>query len=75
MSKIVKKMLKIAGMHCNSCAMNIDFDLEDLDGVKVAKTSYPRQETEVEFDKEKVKLEQILETIQKTGYQAKPATK
>ena len=74
MSKIVKKKLKIDGMHCTSCSMNIDFDLEDLDGVKVAKTSYFKQETEIEFDEEKVKLEAILETIQKTGYKAKPAT-
>ncbi len=70
MGKIVKKKLKIEGMHCTSCAMNIDFDLEDLDGIKSAKTSYAKQECEVEFDEEKIKEVQILETIKKTGYQA-----
>ena len=70
MSKIVKKKLKIEGMHCSSCAMNIDFDLEDL-GVKSTKTSYAKQECEVEFDEEKIKLPQILETVEKSGYQAK----
>lgn len=65
---VVKKKLKIDGMHCTSCAMTIDFDLEDL-GVK-SKTSYAKQECEVEFDEEKVKLQQILETVQKSGYKA-----
>ena len=68
MSKIVKKKLKIDGMHCTSCAMNIDFDLEDLDGVKSAKTSYAKQESEIEFDEEKVDTKKIIETIKKTGY-------
>ena len=56
MSKIVKKKLKIEGMHCTSCAMNIDFDLEDLEGVKIAKTSYAKEMCEVEFDPVKIKL-------------------
>ena len=68
MSKIVKKKLKIDGMHCTSCAMNIDFDLEDVGGVKSAKTSYAKQECEVEFDEEKVKVEDISVIIKKTGY-------
>lgn len=70
MSKLVKQKIKIEGMHCSSCAMNIDFDLEDLKGVKNAKTSYVKQECEVEFDEEKVQLEKILETIKNTGYQS-----
>lgn len=70
MSKIIKKKLKISGMHCTSCSMNIDFDLEDLEGIKSAKTNYAKQESEVEFDEEKVKVEDIIKTIEKTGYQA-----
>lgn len=70
MSKIVKKKLKIDGMHCTSCAMNIDFDLEDLEGIKTARTNYAKQETEVEFDEEKIKVDKIIITIQKTGYEA-----
>ena len=68
-----KIKLKINGMHCTSCAMNIDFDLEDLDGVKAARTNYVKEETEVEFDEDKLKTEIIVETIKKTGYQAKTA--
>lgn len=69
MSKMVKRKLKIEGMHCTSCAMSIDFDLEDL-GIKSTKTSYARQETEVEFDEDKIKPQQIIDQIKKTGYKA-----
>lgn len=70
MSKMIKQKLKIEGMHCSSCAMNIDFDLEDLDGVRTAKTSYARQESEVEFDEEKLTTNDVLKSIEKTGYKA-----
>ena len=63
--------LKIIGMHCTSCSMNIDFDLEDLSGVKKAQTSYAREECIVEFDEKKVKIESLFKTIEKTGYSAK----
>lgn len=70
MSGITKQKLKITGMHCTSCAMNIDFDLEDLDGVKKAQTSYVKAVTEVEFEDGKVNTNTIVETIKKTGYEA-----
>lgn len=73
MSNTKKVKLKISGMHCTSCAMNIDFDLEDLEGVKLSKTSYAKQETEIEFDQEKVKEEDLIKTVIKTGYQVESA--
>lgn len=66
----MKKKLKITDMHCSSCAMSIDFDLEDL-GVK-SKTSYAKQECEVEFDENVLSVKKIIETIKKTGYSALP---
>lgn len=68
---MTKKKFKIEGMHCTSCAITIDMDLEDLEGIKEAKTSYARMETEIEFDPEKIDEEKILETIKKSGYTAK----
>jgi len=65
-----KVSLKIEGMHCNSCAMSIDFDMEDLDGVKTVKTSYAKQLSEVEFDESKIEPQAIVEQIKKTGYTA-----
>ena len=69
MAKKVK--LKIIGMHCTSCAFSIDGDLEDyIKGMKSAKTSYAKQECEVEFDEKQVTIEKIIGQIKETGYQA-----
>lgn len=65
----ITQTFKIDGMHCTSCAMTIDMDLEDLDGVEESQTNYAKQITEVKFDSEKVSPDKIIETIKKTGYQ------
>lgn len=68
---MIKKKFKIDGMHCTSCAMSIDGDLEDnVKGVKRANTNYARQECEVEFEEEIVSIEQIINQIKETGYRA-----
>jgi Cu+-exporting ATPase len=65
---ITTQIFKIDGMHCTSCAMTIDMDLEDLDGVEESRTNYAKQVTEVKFDPDKVSKDKIIETIKKTGY-------
>ena len=67
-----KRKLKISGMHCTSCAMNIDGELEDTDGVKQANTSYAKALTEVEYDPGKLTLEKVVSTIKNAGYTAQP---
>lgn len=69
---MIKKKFKIEGMDCASCAMNIDGELEDTEGVKSANTSYAKQETEVEYDEDKVSEKKIIEIIEKVGYSASP---
>jgi len=69
---MTKKIFKISGMHCTSCAMNIDGELEDTDGIKESNTNYAKSQTEVEFDSEKISDKTITDIIKKTGYQANP---
>ncbi|MCR4326502.1 MAG: cation transporter [Candidatus Roizmanbacteria bacterium] len=68
MNTVVRKIIKINGMHCTACAMSIDFDLEDLEGVLSVNTNYARQETNIVFDTKKVTFETIINIIKKTGY-------
>ena len=68
-SSMKKHIFKISGMHCTSCAMNIDLDLEDLPGVKNSQTNYAKQETVVEFDPVQISKSEIESSITKTGYQ------
>lgn len=65
---MIKKKFKIIDMHCSSCALSIDMDLEDLKGVKSARTSYAKSEVEVEFDPDKINSSMLIQTIKKTGY-------
>lgn len=63
--------LQIIGMHCTSCPMNIDFELEDLEGVTEASTNYAKQRTVVTFDPNKIKLGKIVEAINSLKYEIK----
>ena len=65
-----KLKLKITGMHCTSCAMNIDGELEDTEGVKQSNTNYAKQETAVEFDEKKLDEGKVIEIIKSVGYRA-----
>ncbi len=67
MKKIV---LKISGMHCTSCAMNIDCELEDnISGVKNSNTNYAKQQCEVEIE-DSVLVKDLINQIKETGYEA-----
>lgn len=70
---LMKEKLKVSGMHCGSCAMNIDEQLEELDGVSEAKTSYRKQVTEVIFDETRIDLDRIQKAISSLGYEASRA--
>ncbi len=61
-------ILKIIGMHCTACAMNIDGDLEDTAGIISASTHYAKAQTKIKFDSSIISLEQIKGIIQKAGY-------
>lgn len=62
-------IFKISGMHCVSCGMNIDGELEDMAGVSWASTNYARQETVVTFDADQITIDVIQTTIRKLGYE------
>jgi copper chaperone CopZ len=60
---MTKKIYKVSGMNCASCASMIELDLEDA-GIK-AKCSYPKSTLEVEGDGNFVNIKKIVE---KAGY-------
>lgn len=66
----MKIRLIIDGMHCTSCAFNIDGELEDMEGVNKASTNYAKSETIVEFDEDRVLEKQLVDAISKLGYTA-----
>lgn len=69
---MIKKSFKIFGMHCTSCSMDIDWELEETKGIKKAHTNYAKAETEVEYDPKEVDQVKIVEIVKKVGYKAEP---
>jgi copper chaperone CopZ len=63
--------LTIEGMHCTSCAMDIDGTLEDTEGVLEANTNYARQVLTVSFNDEQMTKEKIVSIVSSLGYRAK----
>ncbi len=63
---MIKKTFKIDGMHCTSCALLIESDLEDA-GVK-ATCNYAKQTLTVEFDEKKIGEKKITDVVAKAGY-------
>lgn len=61
--------LKLSGLHCSSCSLNIDGELADLPGVISAKTSYARQVSVISYDPKITTPEQVTKTITSLGYQ------
>ena len=59
--------LRLAGLHCTSCAVNIDLALEDLPGVK-STTNYAKSETKIEYDPAQTTLDAIHFVIRDLGY-------
>lgn len=64
----IKVQIKINGMHCTSCSLNIDGELEDTPGVIAANTSYAEAITTVEFDPNATSETALRAVIKKLGY-------
>lgn len=62
--------IKISGMDCSSCVMDIDGALEDIHGVEEARTNYTKETTTISFDPTKVSHEDLLQTLSNVGYTA-----
>lgn len=66
-----KVELLIDGMHCTSCATNIDMSLEELPGIKKADTNYARNKTVLETEEKSFDKKLVIKTIKDLGYKAK----
>lgn len=61
-----RKIYKIKGMHCPSCAMLIEGELEDR-GI-MGTCSYAKQTVEVELGKNTVSDHLVQEAVEAAGY-------
>jgi Cu+-exporting ATPase len=64
-----KMELKISGMHCATCAINIEKTLRQLGAVEDAQVNFGTDTATVEFDTSKASVREIEEAIRSAGYQ------
>src|SRR3989344_3043640 len=69
----MKKTYKLKGMTCNSCAMLIEKSLKDK--VNSVSASFSKEKAEVDFDENKISEEEIIEEIEKLGYEIEKSNK
>lgn len=62
------KTLHVKGMHCASCAKNIEKKLSKLSGMQSANVNYATEKAQVEYDENKVSLNEMNVEISKLGY-------
>lgn len=63
-----KETIHISGMHCASCATNIQRKLTKLSGVTSASVSYANEQATIEFDEKKGSMHAVNKTITSLGY-------
>ncbi len=63
-----KKTIPIEGMHCASCAQAIDRSLKKLEWIESSNVSYASKEALVEFDEQKVNMDDISRAVESAGY-------
>lgn len=66
----MKTLLKIQGMHCVSCALNIEKSLNKLEGVTKATVNFSTEEAIIDYDKKQVNINKIKELVSDLGYKA-----
>jgi copper chaperone len=60
--------LNVSGMSCGHCVNAVEGNVGKLDGVANVKVHLEAGKVDVAFDREKVSLEKIKETIDDQGY-------
>lgn len=66
---INKIVLNVKGMTCAGCESHINNAVGQLEGVQEAKASFKQGDVMVSYDPQVVKKNQVIEAINKTGYQ------
>src|SRR3989344_8857035 len=66
---MLKKTFHIRGMHCRSCELLLEAELNDVANVKRVKTHFHSGLAEIFFDKQEPKDAELLAAVQQAGYE------
>lgn len=65
---IIKKAVKVSGMTCAACSSAVERNLAKADGVVKATVNLATEKLNVEYNSEKINIEDIANRIDKLGY-------
>lgn len=68
MSKTIKKIYPVLGMHCAGCANNVERTVNNLDGVINGAINLAANNLSIEFDSDKITPERLQDAVRKAGY-------
>lgn len=63
-----KAEIKISGMSCASCAINVEKSLKGLEGVEEAQVNIGTEKATVEYNPEKLGLAELENAVEEAGY-------
>jgi Cu+-exporting ATPase len=63
-----KKSMPVSGMHCASCALNIESAIKKMEGVSSANVNFATEKLNVEFDENITDEEKIKKSVERLGY-------
>ncbi len=64
----ITKTVKVKGMTCASCSSAVERNLSKADGVVSASVNLATEKLTVEYDAEKINMEDMANRIDKLGY-------
>ncbi|HQD50259.1 MAG TPA: heavy metal translocating P-type ATPase [Defluviitaleaceae bacterium] len=65
-----KKQFDISGMTCAACARAVEKSVSKLDGIVEANVNFASEKLNVQYDENKLKIEQIIQAVEHAGYKA-----
>lgn len=70
--KLTKKNIRVKGMSCSACAVNVENTLKKQAGVKVAVVNFADNLAYIEYDPEAVSLDFLKNKVKESGYDLFP---
>jgi copper chaperone CopZ len=67
--EISEIIIPVEGMTCSGCEFNIENTVKKLDGIIKVKAGYKKYEVIVKSEKGKVNINDMMEAINKSGYE------
>ena len=72
MSEVATAHLTTTGMHCQSCSMLVQMELEDVAGVVAVTSDFRTGMTDVQYDPDQLTVDDLVAAVVRAGYGAEP---